>query len=71
MEELQQFTRMHTPAGPSSHVVRLAIPQSCCAEAVRALVHAFGGVRWWQVRPGDGGCVVCAFPLGRSAEGCV
>ncbi|KAN0137886.1 Alpha/Beta hydrolase fold, partial [Lactarius tabidus] len=65
VEELQQFANMHTPAGPSSHVVRLTVPQSCCAEAARVLVRAFGGedearrvvggVRWWQVRPGDGG----------------
>lgn len=67
VEELQQFTEQHTPAGPSSHVVRLTIPQTCCEEAARVLVRALGGedearrvvggVRWWQVRPGDGGYV--------------
>jgi hypothetical protein len=81
VEELQQFANMHTPAGPSSHVVRLTVPQSCCAEAARVLVRAFGGedearrvvggVRWWQVRPGDGGYVVCLFPSGWGTDGCV
>ena len=71
VEELQHFTQLHTPVGPSSHVVRLAIPQSCCAEAARVLVRALGGerearrvvggVRWWQVRPGDRGYVACLF----------
>ena len=65
VEELQQFANLHTPAGPSSHIVRLTVPQSCCSEAARVLVRALGGetearrvvggVRWWQVRPGDGG----------------
>ncbi|KAH9020633.1 Alpha/Beta hydrolase protein [Lactarius pseudohatsudake] len=65
VEELQQFTNLHTPVGPSSQVVRVAVPQTCCAEAARVLVRAFGGeddacrvvggVRWWQVRPGDRG----------------
>lgn len=65
VEQLQQFTQLHTPAGPSSHVVRVAVPQTCCVEAARVLVRAFGGerqarrvlggVRWWQVRPGDRG----------------
>ncbi|KAH8985537.1 Alpha/Beta hydrolase protein [Lactarius akahatsu] len=65
VEELQQFTNLHTPVGPSSQVVRAAVPQTCCAEAARVLVRAFGGedearrvvggVRWWQVRPGDRG----------------
>lgn len=73
---------MHTPAGPSSHVVRLTVPQTCCAEAARVLVRVFGGehearrvvggVRWWQVRPGDGGCVICSLPpdSGAGADGC-
>ena len=71
VEELQHFTRLHTPIGPSSHVVRLAVPQSCCEEAARVLVRAFGGerearrvvggVRWWQVRPGDSGYVVASY----------
>ncbi|KAH9165053.1 Alpha/Beta hydrolase protein [Lactarius sanguifluus] len=65
VEELQQFTNLYAPVGPSSHVVRVAVPQTCCAEAARVLVRAFGGehearrvvggVRWWQVRPGDRG----------------
>ena len=65
VEELQQFANLHTPSGPSSHVVRITVPQSCCSEAARVLVRALGGesearrvvggVRWWQVRPGDGG----------------
>ncbi|KAF8258131.1 Alpha/Beta hydrolase protein [Lactarius quietus] len=65
VEELQHFARLYTPAGPSYHVVRLTVPQSCCAEAARVLVpvlggehearRVVGGVRWWQVRPGDGG----------------
>ncbi|KAH8984792.1 alpha beta-hydrolase [Lactarius hatsudake] len=72
VEELQQFTNLHAPVGPSSQVVRVAVPQTCCAEAARVLVRAFGGedearrvvggVRWWQVRPGDRGCVACMFP---------
>ncbi|KAI9441920.1 alpha beta-hydrolase [Lactarius indigo] len=65
VEELQQFTALRTPAGPSSQAVRVTVPQTCCAEAARVLVRAFGGehearrvvggVRWWQVRPGDRG----------------
>ncbi|KAH9020634.1 alpha beta-hydrolase [Lactarius pseudohatsudake] len=65
VEELQQFTNLYAPVGPSSQVVRVAVPQTCCAEAARVLVRAFGGedearrvvggVRWWQVRPGDRG----------------
>ncbi|KAH8985536.1 alpha beta-hydrolase [Lactarius akahatsu] len=65
VEELQQFTNLYTPVGPSSQVVRVTVPQTCCAEAARVLVRAFGGedearrvvggVRWWQVRPGDRG----------------
>ena len=69
VEELQQFTKLHTPTGPSSHVVRLVVPLSSCAEAARVLVRSLGGehearrvvggVRWWQVRPGDRGYVAC------------
>ncbi|KAI9452278.1 Alpha/Beta hydrolase protein [Lactarius psammicola] len=65
VEELQQFTKLHTPVGPSSHAVHVAVPQTCCAEAARVLIRALGGenearrvvggVRWWQVRPGDRG----------------
>ncbi|KAH8985534.1 Alpha/Beta hydrolase protein [Lactarius akahatsu] len=65
VEEIQKFTALHTPVGPSSHSVRVTVPQTCCAEAARVLVRAFGGehearrvvggVRWWQVRPGDRG----------------
>ncbi|KAH9055377.1 Alpha/Beta hydrolase protein [Lactarius vividus] len=65
VEELQQFTNLYAPVGPSSQVVRVTVPQTCCAEAARVLVRAFGGedearrvvggVRWWQVRPGDRG----------------
>ncbi|KAH9165055.1 Alpha/Beta hydrolase protein [Lactarius sanguifluus] len=65
VEEIQKFTALHTPVGPSSHSVRVTVPQTCCAEAGRVLVRAFGGehearrvvggVRWWQVRPGDRG----------------
>ncbi|KAN0137895.1 hypothetical protein V8E53_004379 [Lactarius tabidus] len=60
----RQFANLHTPSGPSSQVVRLIVLQSCCAEAARVLVRALGGenevrravggVRWRQVRPGDG-----------------
>ncbi|KAH9066003.1 Alpha/Beta hydrolase protein [Lactarius deliciosus] len=65
VEEIQKFTALHTPVGPSSHSVRVTVPQTSCAEAARVLVRAFGGehearrvvggVRWWQVRPGDRG----------------
>ncbi|KAH9055379.1 hypothetical protein EDB87DRAFT_1333457 [Lactarius vividus] len=65
VEEIQHFTALHTPTGPSSQAVRVTVPQTCCAEAARVLVRAFGGehearrvvggVRWWQVRPGDRG----------------
>src|SRR6266702_6601921 len=81
VEELQQFTKLHTPVGPSSHVVRVTVPQTCCAEAAHVLVRAFGGehearrvvggVRWWQVRPGDRGCVTCLLPPVGGADGCV
>ena len=81
VEEIQQFTQLHSPTGPSSHVVRLTVPQTCCAEAARVLVRALGGereakrvvggVRWWQVRPGDGGYVACSLPPRERADVCV
>jgi hypothetical protein len=53
--------------------VRLIVLQSCCAEAARVLVRALGsenevrravgGVRWRQVRPGDGECVAFLYLL--------
>ena len=65
VEQLQQYANLHAPAGPSTIVVRLPVPQSCVQEATRVLVCALdgesetrrvvSGVRWWQVRPGDGG----------------
>ncbi|KAI0301666.1 hypothetical protein B0F90DRAFT_287161 [Multifurca ochricompacta] len=63
---MQGFTSIRTPAQPSSHVVKLYVPRSCCAEAARVLVEVcggereakrvFGGIKWWQVRAaGDEG----------------
>jgi hypothetical protein len=47
--------------------VRVSVPLSSCADAARVLIDVFGGeqeatrvlggVRWWQVRAGDQGCV--------------
>ena len=59
--------RLHTPAGRSSHVVRLTVPQSCSADGGHVLVHVLGGdpkrcvllvaCASGQVRPGDCRCV--------------
>ena len=67
VEEMQKFARIHTPIPPSAHVVRVSVPLSSCAEAARLLIDVFGGeveakrvlggVRWWQVRANDKGCV--------------
>jgi hypothetical protein len=56
------------PIPPSAHVVRVSVPLSSCTDAARALIDVFGGeqeakrvlggVRWWQVRAGDQGCVL-------------
>jgi hypothetical protein len=56
------------PIPPSAHVVRVSVPLSSCADAARVLIDVFGGeqeatrvlggVRWWQVRAGDQGCVL-------------
>jgi hypothetical protein len=66
--ELQRFSRLRLPALPSAYVVRLSVPLSCCADAARVLIEVFGGerevkrtvggVRWWQVRSGNHGCVL-------------
>jgi hypothetical protein len=67
VEEMQKFAQIHTPIPPSAHVVRVSVPLSSCAEAARLLIDVFGGeveakrvlggVRWWQVRADDKGCV--------------
>jgi len=81
VEEMQKFAQIHTPIPPSEHVVRVSVPLSSCAEAARLLIDVFGGeveakrvlggVRWWQVRADDKGCVFvlvlsCEVPLGES-----
>jgi hypothetical protein len=68
IEELQKFSQLRLPAPPSAYVVRLSVPLSCCADAARVLIEVFGGerevkrtvggVRWWQVRSGNHGCVL-------------
>lgn len=60
VEELQKFSNTRTPSPPSVHVVRLLVPISCCDEAAKILIQAFGGeemtkkivggTKWWQVR---------------------
>ncbi|EKM53370.1 uncharacterized protein PHACADRAFT_259700 [Phanerochaete carnosa HHB-10118-sp] len=60
VEELQKFSNTRTPSPPSVHVVRLLVPMSCCDEAAKVLIQAFGGeemtkkvvggTKWWQVR---------------------
>lgn len=67
VEDVQKFSQLHTPIPPSGHVIKVSVPLSCCADAARALIGVFGGedeakrvlggVRWWQVRPGDQGYV--------------
>jgi len=68
VEEMQKFAQLHMPIPPSAHVVRVSVPLSSCADAARTLIDAFGGedaaksvlggVRWWQVRADDKGCVL-------------
>ncbi|KAI9460341.1 hypothetical protein F5148DRAFT_1150733 [Russula earlei] len=65
VEEMQRLSQLRMPLPPSVHVVRIAVPLSCCAEAAHVLMNVFGGereakrvlggVRWWQVRAGDQG----------------
>jgi hypothetical protein len=64
---MQKFAQLHMPIPPSAHVVRVSVPLSSCTDAARALIDVFGGehaaksvlggVRWWQVRADDKGCV--------------
>jgi hypothetical protein len=68
VEEMQKFTQLRVPLPPSVHVVRLSVPLSCSTDAAHALIKVFGGeremkrvlggVRWWQVRAEDQGCVL-------------
>ncbi|KAG1878876.1 hypothetical protein F4604DRAFT_1580013 [Suillus subluteus] len=60
VEEVQAFSNNRTPSLPSSHVVRLLVPLSCCDEAASYVIQALGGeelakrlvggTKWWQVR---------------------
>lgn len=60
VEEVQAFSNNRTPSLPSSHVVRLLVPLSCCDEAANYVIQALGGeelakrlvggTKWWQVR---------------------
>ncbi|THH13788.1 hypothetical protein EW146_g6481 [Bondarzewia mesenterica] len=60
VEELQSFSNTRTPSPPWVHIVRLLVPMSCCDEAARLTIKAFGGeetmkrtvggTKWWQVR---------------------
>ncbi|KAG2347393.1 alpha/beta-hydrolase [Suillus weaverae] len=60
VEEVQAFSNNRTPSLPSSHVVRLLVPLSCCNEAASYIIQALGGeelakrlvggTKWWQVR---------------------
>lgn len=60
VEEVQAFSNNRTPSLPSSHVVRLLVPLSCCDEAASYIIQALGGeelakrlvggTKWWQVR---------------------
>ncbi|KAG2153191.1 hypothetical protein DEU56DRAFT_878912 [Suillus clintonianus] len=60
VEEVQAFSNNRTPSLPSTHVVRLLVPLSCCDEAAGYLIQALGGeefakrlvggTKWWQVR---------------------
>jgi hypothetical protein len=73
---MQEFAQLHMPIPPSAHVVRVLVPLSSCTDAARALIDVFGGehaaksvlggVRWWQVRADDKGCVL---PLVRCLVG--
>ncbi|KAG2132290.1 uncharacterized protein EDB93DRAFT_1094005 [Suillus bovinus] len=60
VEEVQAFSNNRTLSLPSSHVVRLLVPLSCCDEAASYVIQALGGqeiakrlvggTKWWQVR---------------------
>ncbi|KAG2104030.1 uncharacterized protein F5147DRAFT_270934 [Suillus discolor] len=60
VEEVQAFSNNRTPFLPSSHIVRLLVPLSCCDEAATYVIQALGGeelakrlvggTKWWQVR---------------------
>lgn len=60
VEEVQAFSNNRTPSLPSSHVVHLLVPLSCCDEAASYVIQALGGeelakrlvggTKWWQVR---------------------
>ncbi|KAG1760103.1 hypothetical protein EDD22DRAFT_902993 [Suillus occidentalis] len=60
VKEVQAFSNNRTPSLPSSHVVRLLVPLSCCDEAASYVIQALGGeelakrlvggTKWWQVR---------------------
>lgn len=77
VEELQSFSNTRTPSPPWVHSVRLIIPTSCCDEAAKHLIKAFGGeefmkrtvggTKWWQVR-GVSGCVHPPFPSRLDSE---
>jgi hypothetical protein len=65
---MQKLGQLHTPIPPSARVVRVSVPLSSCADAARILIDVFGGehaaknvlggVRWWQVRADNKGCVL-------------
>jgi hypothetical protein len=73
VEEIQNFSQLRTPIPPSAHVIRLSVPLVCCEDAARVLIDLFGGereatrilggVRWWQMRAGDQGCVFVFGPF--------
>ncbi|KAF9446511.1 alpha/beta-hydrolase [Macrolepiota fuliginosa MF-IS2] len=64
VEEIQGFSNTQTPSSPWTHLVRVLVPLSSCAEAAMHLVKALGGedkareivggVKWWQVRGIEG-----------------